>query len=81
MMLLLKVALCIIGIGFMVLAFFDALRLVRNESRSEEPIKGATDPESWADLVRAAVDLIKVSPRWLLLFLVGIALVVVAIVI
>lgn len=78
---LLKIALSVVGLSLIVLGFFDVLRLVRAEQRAEPPILGSSDPESWAELVRAVVELIRASPRWLLLILTGAALIVMSLVI
>lgn len=73
---LLRIVLTVLGLGFIVLGFIDAATLVQGRRKSEPPILGSTDPESWAELVRAVVELIKASPRWLLLILAGVALIV-----
>jgi hypothetical protein len=72
MTLALSVVLALAGIILLALGVWDAAKLVHGSE--DKRVFGATDPASWADLVKA-------SPRWLLLIIAGVALIVVSVVV
>lgn len=65
-----------VGIAFVLLGLVAAAREVLRAQT--EGVRGSSvDPESWAKLLSALTELIKVAPQWLLLVGVGLAMVVI----
>jgi hypothetical protein len=74
-MAIIGVILMVLGLAFIGLGFAAAARAVFQRARPSRADVGAIDPEKWAKLVGALTELVKVAPQWLLLTLMGIALV------
>ncbi len=72
MTLVLSVVLALAGIVLVALGIWDVAKLIHGSK--DDRVFGVTDPTSWAELV-------KVSPRWLLLILAGVALILTAVVV
>jgi hypothetical protein len=70
------IVLVILGLLFIVLALIAAARKVLLKSHEPAPAGlGAFDPKAWAKLLEAATAFVKAAPEWLLLAVVGAALV------
>jgi uncharacterized membrane protein HdeD (DUF308 family) len=75
---LLGIVLIVIGVLFILLSLVAAARTVLRGSSQTTPGPaglGPFDPEKWAKLVEAVTNFLKVAPGWLVLTLVGAALV------
>jgi hypothetical protein len=78
-MVILGAVLCALGVLFVALGFAGACKVVfaggqRVAAPQPEGI-GAFDPEKWATLIKALVQLVKVAPAWFLCVFTGVALV------
>jgi hypothetical protein len=71
----LGIVLIVLGVAFILLGLTAAAREVFRRSTASATRGLPIDPEAWEKLLRALTQLIKVAPQWLLLTLVGAALV------